>query len=230
MKKQDFLNQAEQFASPTYYSKGANVEQMRIYAAMAYRWEDTADPIIEDREVFFSKEEAEEHADNLDLEIGFSAQIQTITFTKEDFEKAFDDQEEDIELDSLDYKTISSYDIVETDTLRTNNGNDITGAIIVEWSWDKYPGYCRNLSSIGIAGEFPFHDIKTEEDLITGNEDRTFLSNYDVLLSAEEVSNSAGLVEDIKEALNNNTWKWNYFKNNPNTIDLSRFEQQDADC
>ena len=33
-----------------------------------------------------------------------------------------------------------------------NEGKDITGAVVVEWNWEKYPGYCRNLTDIGIAG------------------------------------------------------------------------------
>ena len=58
----------------------------------------------------------------------------------------------------------------------------IAGDIIVTWEWEKYVGYCRNLKSIdyGIEG-------KTEKDLITGNEQRTFRSNHSILCKAKDL-------------------------------------------
>ena len=52
----------------------------------------------------------------------------------------------------------------ETQTIDHNEGKDITGAVVVEWNWEKYPGYCRNLTDIGIAGEGIFYSLKKGRD------------------------------------------------------------------
>src|SRR5690606_19955023 len=104
-------------------------------------------------------------------------------------------------------------------TSDTFEGNNITDAIIIEWNYEKYVGYARNLVAIGVAGIHPFHNFKTEKDLISGNEESTIKSNYSVLLKIEEVEElePEEIRELIEERLNEESWKWNYFKNNPNS-------------
>ena len=92
-----------------------------------------------------------------------------------------------------------------------------------EWSWEKYVGYARNLLNIGIAGQSPFHDFETETDLISGSEERTFRSNYSVLLTKEEISEAADLRDAAETELNRDYWKWNNFKNNPLSENVQMF-------
>ena len=87
--------------------------------------------------------------------------------------------------------------------------DSIEGDVIVGWSWEKYIGYCRKLEGLHF-GRYK----ETEVDLITGNEESTFRSNYSILCKASELE---GLTEDekveyIENELNNGSWKWSYFK------------------
>jgi hypothetical protein len=183
-------------------------KQIIIYKSLQYRWESTCDPQIEDIAYHLTYDEAEKIANEIDLNIGFYPVVDRI---KININNIVDDEFELSELDN--YRKY--YGDVETIFEgNTNNGKEIIGSIIIEWSYEKYVGYCRNLLNIGIAGDYPFDDIKTESDLITGNEDSTFKSNYSVLLTAEDVKNSE-LQTKIEDSLSSDSWKWNNFKNNP---------------
>lgn len=189
---------------------------LSVYKAQQYRWEETANPQREDEAYFFTQEEAEEYLETLSLSIGFEPQVDRIDFEYEDFNYEIPfgaDREIEHFLPSrCEFDTVFCGDVFE--------GDDITGAVIVRWSYEKYVGYARNLQDIGIAGEYPFHEFTTEKDLITGNEDSTFRSNYSVLLSKDEVddaSSTSALKEAVEEELQSGSWKWNYFKNNPNS-------------
>ena len=48
-------------------------------------------------------------------------------------------------------------------------------------------GYSRNFVGVGIAGQYPYHNILKEIDLITGDEDRVFRTNYSILATKEEL-------------------------------------------
>jgi hypothetical protein len=201
MRKAEFYRQAE---------KGEN-RAMSIYKALQYRWEETADPQIDDEKYFFTELEAVEYLKTLYLNLGFQAQIEQIEFEYEDFNDAFTFGSEGTIEDFIpNFDNCNAFYYGDY-----NEGNDITGSIIVQWSYEKHVGYCRNLEDIGIAGEYPFNKLKTEKDLITGNEDRTFRTNFSVLLTKEGVEESTDLQEAINEALNSGGWKWNDFKNNP---------------
>ena len=132
---------------------------------------------------------------------------------EEEFEFGFIGEITDFLPSRLDFETVYDGSVFE--------GEDITGAIIVRWSYEKYVGYCRNLQDIGIAGEYPFHEFVTEKDLITGNEERTFRSNYSVLLTKDEVEEASNTKEAVEEELQNGSWKWNYFRNNPNSYHIA---------
>jgi len=66
-----------------------------------------------------------------------------------------------------------------------------------------------------------FTDFTTEADLITGNEDSTFRSNYSVLLTKDEVEDADNKREAVEEELERGHWKWNYFRNNPNSYHIT---------
>ena len=211
MRKAEFKNRVEK----TTDKHGDLI--LSIYKALQYRWEETADPETDDEAYFFTEEDAEEYLDTINMNVGFYPIIDKIDFEYADFnneiEFGFEGEIADFLPSRLDWETVHRGDLFE--------GEDITGAVIVRWSYEKYVGYCRNLQDIGIAGEYPFHEFVTEKDLITGNEERTFRSNYSVLLTKDEVEEASNTKEAVEEELQNGSWKWNYFRNNPNSYHIA---------
>ena len=211
MRKAEFYRQVEKS-----FDKKGN-KYLSIYRAQQYRWEETADPETGDEAYFFTEEEAEEYLDIINMNVGFYPIIDKIDFEYADFnneiEFGFEGEIADFLPSKLDWETVHRGDLFE--------GEDITGAIIVRWSYEKYVGYCRNLQDIGIAGEYPFHEFVTEKDLITGNEESTFRSNYSILLTKEEVDSADNIKEAVEEELQRGHWKWNYFRNNPNCYHIA---------
>ena len=211
MRKAEFKNRVEK----TKNKHGDLI--LSVYKASQYRWEETADPQTDDEKYFFTLEEAKEYLETVNMNIGFQGIVDKFEFEYTDFNNEFEfGSEGDIEdfLPSNTYpETIYYGDVFE--------GDDITGAIIVRWSYEKYVGYCRNLQDIGIAGEYPFHEFTTEKDLITGNEESTFRSNYSVLLTKDEVDSAENIKEAVEEELQKGHWKWNYFRNNPNSYHIA---------
>ena len=190
--------------------KSENQKQYLVFKSMQFRWEETADPEREDVEFHLTKEAAIEAAEAISLNVGFYPLAEMISIPVGNIS-----DDEEFELADLENYNEYQGDCEEVWSGSEFKGESIEGAIIIEWSWEKYVGYARNLKDIGTAGQFPFHAFKTENDLISGNEERTFRSNYSILLTAEEISKSDNLQESIEEALNASSWKWNHFKNNP---------------
>jgi hypothetical protein len=211
LRKAEFYRQAEK-----YTDKHGDLI-LSVYKALQYRWEETADPQTDDEAYFFTELEAKEYLETINLNIGFQAQIEQIEFEYTDFNTSFDfGSEGDIEDFIPNFDNCNAFyygDVFE--------GEDITGAIVVQWSYEKHVGYCRNLQDIGIAGEYPFHELKTEKDLITGNEESTFRINFSVLLTKDEVEDASNIKEAVEEELQNGHWKWNYFRNNPNSYHIA---------
>ncbi len=190
---------------------------LSVYKASQYRWEETCDPQIDDEEYFFTEGEAVEYSETINVNIGFQIQVDRIDFEYADFNWEInfgaDREIADFLPSRCEFETVYYGDF--------NNGADIVGAIIVRWSYEKYVGYCRNLEDIGIAGEYPFQEFRTERDLITGNEESTFRSNYNVLLKKDEVESVSNIREVVEEELQSGHWKWNYFRNNPNSYHIA---------
>jgi hypothetical protein len=184
-----------------------------FYTSKSYRWEEgqSADPLIEDLEYHLTEEEAIAAAESLTHSIGYHPQAEKLFSRIDDL----DEDTEEVDLRNLDVWNAEF--VFDGDT---NSGESIEGAIIVEWSWERHPGYCRNLLAIGVGGDWQFSRLQYECDLITGNEESTFRSNYSVLLSKKEVDeceDREDLETAIEEALNQGYWRWNYFKKNPNS-------------
>lgn len=202
----------------TDLQKTENGLQYLIYKALQYRWEETDNPEREDETYHLTYEEAEKAASEISLNIGFYPVVESL---RVDIKNVEFDEESEFDLCELDNYRKYYGDIETVWEGSACEGALISDAIIIEWSWEKYPGYCRNLLNVGIAGEFPFHEFKKESDLITGNEERTFRSNYSILLTSEEVSEADNLQIAIEDALSSDNWKWNYFKKNPSSQFIS---------
>ena len=179
---------------------------------------------------FFTKEEAEYYANIKDVNVGNSNVIETFeakksSFTNDMFQEKFKS------LEDLFDKHYKLFDFRQEEVIKYNEGKDITGDIVVAWSWEKYTGYGRNLEGVGVAGlegTFGYYKLKTEADLITGNEN-TYGTNYSLLLSYDEIKRELGynyteeeLTELIDEKLKDNMWLWNDFKNNPDSKNIRK--------
>lgn len=184
------------------------------YEACQYRWEETADPERLDEEFFLTKEEAIEYASNLQMEIGFTPMVDEITVDEDVFE--IEDAEEEIDIE--DYEDYNTKEVETVWAGKIHEGDDISNAIVIKWSWEKYVGYAQNLHEVNYGYMFGF---KNEDDLIT-NQDRTFYPNYSVLLYADEIAGLSDeeINEKVTEALNAPGFKWNHFKNNPLTVEI----------
>lgn len=210
MRKAEFYKQVEKFTD----KHGDLI--LSVYKVLQFRWQDGGDIEEEDEAYFFTQEEAEEYLETLSLTVGFEPHIDRIDFEYADFNWEINFGADREIRDFLPSRC--EYDTVYCGS--TFEGDDITGAIIVRWSYEKYVGYCRNLKDIGIAGEYPFHEFTTEADLITGNEESTFRDNYSVLLTKDEVEDASSVREAVEEELQRGHWKWNYFRSNPNSYHI----------
>lgn len=136
--------------------------KITIYKAMAYRWEseETADPIIDDESYHLDKDEAIKAADNIDLDLGFWAQVDSIVIDVANI----DTDIEDYELKELDdYNSYwGDYDTIYcTDT---NTGADFEpDSIIVTYRHHRYMGYAYNITDVQ---ETRYTRIKNEADLV----------------------------------------------------------------
>lgn len=91
----------------------------------------------------------------------------------------------------------------------------IDGAILIVWNWQRYTGYARKCEEIRYAY------YKETEEVLT-KQDRTFVSQVDVLLTAEEVAeceNYEELKERLMERCFDGTWKWTNPKDVERMID-----------
>ena len=141
------------------------------------------------------------------LDVGYSAVIYAIylsNVTKEAEEVEFDD----IEFD---------------EHVKTEEGKNIEGSIIIKWQWNKYVGYSRNFVDVGIAGQYPYHNILREIDLITGDEDRVFRTNYSILATKEELEEHG--TDILLRKMIEGDWKWNNVQDVADT--MARFATED---
>lgn len=189
-----------------------------VFSAEAYRFEheQTCDPERENLSFFFTREEAAQHASEIDVPVGFIRLIRTFYVPYVDFNHSVEfGQELSIE------KFASMFEDYDEEFVGdTNEGDSVNGCVIIEWSWEKYPGYCRNFKGmrVGQYGE-------TENSIYSGNEERTFRSNETVLVAEKELEGLSkdDIFETISREISCSSWKWNSFKAGPASFDLSDF-------
>lgn len=166
-------------------------------------------------------EEAKSEAESMKLDVGYSAVIYAIylsNVTKEAEEVEFDDVEEV-------FDEYSEYidDIEFDEYVKTEEGKSVEGAIIIKWEWYRYVGLSRNFLDVGIAGQYPYHNILKEIDLITDNEDRVFRTNYSVLATKEELEECG--TDILLRKMIEGDWRWNNVQNVSDT--MARFVKED---
>ena len=77
----------------------------------------------------------------------------------------------------------------------------LEGCILVFWSWERHIGYARKCIEVRRA-------YSDETETILTKRDKVFVTQCDILLTAEEVNNAENLQESILEALAKSSWKW----------------------
>jgi hypothetical protein len=209
------------------FKKTSQIETMQnrpaytIYKSYQQRWEENqADPERDDITYHISEQEAIEVSKKISLEIGFTPYVDVVKIYQDDADKYFLELEEQ-EIDEIEIEDLLDiyHDTEYVCSGDVNEGESIEGSILVYWNWEKYVGYARNLESIDYA---PYQ--MTEKDLHPGNEDSRFKTNVSVLVDADELLDLTDCekIELIQEKLESGTWKWNYFRNNPESINIAK--------
>ena len=196
-----------------------DLNQNFIYEVKSERLED--DGRVEEAVRCFDYEQAKSEAESIDLSVGFSAVIYKLylpdDLTEEELEEEFEDAEDIFDRYCQDME-VEFYEHV-----RTEEGNNIEGAVVIKWQWNKYVGYSRNFEGVGIAGKYPYHNILKEIDLITGDEDRVFRTNYSLLATKKELEEYG---EDILlRKMIEGDWRWNNVEDVSNI--MSRFVKEE---
>lgn len=189
-------------------------ESGEIIVFKSYQWfwnpESNGDPDYDDVEYFLTLNEAMEHNNNINPLLGWTCIIDKLVFFLDDILEYMEDNDiaidEDVDFDEVLTDNIDS----EIWIGKLGKGDEISGDVIVEWSWEKHVGYCRNLHKLWNADELGY---QYQHQLITGNEERTYRHNYSVLVKTSELE---GLSDDekmdvIMEAIQKDEWKWNSF-------------------
>lgn len=185
-----------------------NEKYFELWQVEEYKWSENFKE-VELNELFFSESEARKAAEASDPSVGYTVEVNRVLVPYVYFNEHFGFQEEFNLEEVMDIALI----LVEGVWSEVCEGENIEGAILVEWSWEKYIGYCRNLHRVGIAGEGMFYEIKNTADLSTGGEDYTNRRTYSILLDKNEVEEADDIAEAIREALGQKSWLWNHFQN-----------------
>lgn len=78
----------------------------------------------------------------------------------------------------------------------------LDGAILVVWAWHRYVGYAREIRELRYA-------YYRETERVLTKRDATFVSQVDVVMTAEEVEKTEDLESDlIDKLLVDSNWKW----------------------
>lgn len=190
-----------------------------IYEHAVELQEDYSDRKTDDVWRYASYDEAKEDAENVKhMPVGYSSVIYKLTIPM--------DVAKDIEYDDAEdffEENIPEFDVEFLEHVKTEEGKNIEGSIIVKWQWNKYVGYSRNFVGVGIAGQYPYHNILKEIDLITGDEDRVFATNYSVLATKEELEEYG--TEVLLRNMIEGDWRWNNVQDVSDT--MARFVKED---
>lgn len=191
-----------------------------FYEVASERFEENGERKVDEAFRCATYEEAKSEAESMKLDVGYSAVIYAIylsNVTKEAEDVEFDDVEEIFD------EYFEDLDIEFDEYVKTEEGKSIEGAIIIKWEWHRYVGLSRNFLDVGIAGQYPYHNILKEIDLITDNEDRVFRTNYSVLATKEELEEYG--TDILLRKMIEGDWRWNNVQNVSDT--MARFVKED---
>ena len=192
-----------------------------FYEVSSERFEDGGNRKVDEAFRCATYEEAKSEAESMKLDVGYSAVIYDI-YLPIDPEEVDDREFDDIE-DIFDEYCDVLDDIEFNDFVKTEEGKNIEGDVVIKWQWNKYVGYSRNFVGVGIAGKYPYNNIRKEIDLITDNEDCCYRDCYSVLATKEELEEYG---EDVlMRNMIEGDWRWNNVEDVSNI--MSRFVKEE---
>lgn len=177
------------------------------------------DPKRTDLYLFLNRKDAENKAKNLsfDNDIYNDCTIYQKNMTNDEVMSFLSDDIEDMNDFIENYLTNPHYNRELKEEIRNYSDDEyfvesanydfdksLDGAILIVWSWQRYTGYARKCEEIRYAY------YKETEEVLT-KQDKTFVSQVDILLTAEEVNeceNDEELKERLLERSFDGTWKW----------------------
>lgn len=190
-----------------------------IYEYVVELQDDYGDNKVDDAWRYASYDEAKEDAENVKhMPVGYSSVIYKLTIPThlaKDIE--YDDAEDFYE------ENCSEFDVEFLEHVKTEEGKNIEGAVVIKWQWNKYVNYSRNFVGVGIAGQYPYNNILKEIDLITGNENTLYRTNYSVLATKEELEEYG--TDVLLRNMIERDWKWNNVQDVSDT--MARFVTED---
>ena len=203
-----------------------------IWAADDYLNDRNTDPLRTDLYLFATREEAIAKAQSLDVahdiyndctlftgEMGDEEILEITGYDSiEDFEEALAEPystDTNVKNYGEAEKTDVAKAIVENpdedeiiDAANYDFGKSLEGCILVFWSWQRHIGYARKCIEVR-------HANPEDTESLTTKQDKTFVAQCDILLTAEEVAEAEDLQEAVREALSKSSWKWT----NPNFVE-----------
>lgn len=192
-----------------------------FYEVSSERFEDGGNRKVDEAFRCATYEEAKSEAESMKLDVGYSAVIYDI-YLPIDPEEVDDREFDDIEDIFDEYRDVLD-DIEFNDFVKTEEGKNIEGDVVIKWQWNKYVGYSRNFVGVGIAGKYPYNNIHKEIDLITDNEDCCYRDCYSVLATKEELEEYG---EDVlMRNMIEGDWRWNNVEDVSNI--MSRFVKEE---
>ena len=121
---------------------------------------------------------------------------------EEELELALDGDPKRSSLRELEQYILNYSDWINLDVPNYNFDESIEGSIVVCWSWDRYVGYARKFEELRYA-------YCGETKRLLTKRDSTFVQQYDIVMTADEVAASEDLRADLEDALWSYGWKWN---------------------
>lgn len=115
-----------------------------------------------------------------------------------------EDEKEMVAAEIVEDSSLYMYEDSTIDVANYDFDKSLNGSILVFWEWRTHVGYARKCLEVRYA------DDDETEALLT-KQDSTFVSQCDVLLTAEEVRNAKKqkkLYLAVLDELQQDTWKW----------------------
>lgn len=144
-----------------------------------------------------------------DVDYGWEVHLYVIELTY-----STDEIEDITSYESLQENAKDRYESSYCEVIPYQGYEDLAGGIILTWCWEPYVGYAREFRYI--ERESSYSD-RTTEDLITGNDNRTFRPNLSLILTGEQIEGLEG--EDLKDAIIEAVYDFDHRWSNPAALE-----------
>lgn len=119
---------------------------------------------------------------------------------EEELEIALDGDPKRSSLHELEQYILNYNDWINLDVPNYDFDESIEGSIVICWSWYRYIGYARDFEELRYA-------YCGETKRLLTKADRTFVKQYDVVMTADEIAACDDLEQELYDRLIGD-WKW----------------------